>query len=486
MKVIRNPLPDDLATHSSSLSLVRVFALFLTVFIVFFALGSANAQQAQETVPRYKSLRYDEDFSYLKDPTKWADPFDVIKYIPLRADTHDWYVSLGGEVKERFEGWRNPNWGETGKEDKYLLQRYMAHADLHLGPPVRAFVQLRGAFKTGGSPPEAIDQDSLDLQQGFVDVRLLPEAGYPFTLRVGRQELLYGSTRLVSVREGANIRRSFDGVKAMVRTDSWAVDGWIARPVNVRDGLFNDRTASDHAFWGAYAVYSGGPPQSGLDLYYLGLSREDAGYSQGKADELRHTVGMRPWGVSGNWDYDLELTYQFGRFGDGDINAWMAATNSGYTFRSLRFKPRLGLKVEVASGDRDPKHPSLQTFNPLFHNSLLFNETDLVGLSNLIDIHPYVSFWPAKNIWWSFDWAFFWRESRQDAVYDNVMQIQRRPEKNSTSYTGSALSTFVRWQVNHHLAMYGAYSHFFSGPFIEETGPAKDVDFLGVWGTYKF
>ena len=31
------------------------------------------------------------------------------------------------------------------------------------------------------------------------------------TLRIGRQEMSYGSSRLVSVREGPNVRRSFDG-----------------------------------------------------------------------------------------------------------------------------------------------------------------------------------------------------------------------------------------------------------------------------------
>lgn len=348
------------------------------------------------------------------------------------------------------------------------------------------FAQLRSAFKTGGSSPETIDQDSLDLQQEFIDVRLSQKAGHPVTLRVGRQELLYGSTRLVSVREGANIRRSFDGMKTMVRIDPWAVDAWVTRPVNTQEGLFNDRTASDRAFWGAYAVYKPGPGRSSLDVYYLGIRRENATYNQGKADETRHTAGLRPWGTIGNWDYDLELAYQFGRFGHANINAWMVATNCGYTFRSLRFKPRIGMKVEVASGDRNPKSASLQTFNPLFHNLLLFNETDLVGLSNLIDIHPYFSFRPAKTIWWSFDWAFFWRETTHDAVYNNVTQIQRRPAKSSNPYTGSAASTFLRWQVTTHLAMYGAYSHFFSGPFIKETGPGKDVDFLGVWGVFKF
>jgi Alginate export len=256
--------------------------------------------------------------------------------------------------------------------------------------------------------------------------------------------------------------------------------------VALENGGFNDHPAEDRAFWGVYAVHFWRHTGSGLDLYYLGLRREEVRYAQGMGRELRHTTGARLWGVTGNWDYDLEFAYQFGKFRGGDIGAWMAATNSGYTFHSRPLQPRLGLKIEVASGGRNLTNSSLQTFNPLFSNASLFNETDHIGLSNIVDLHPYLTLIPIKPIRWTFDWAFFWRQSTKDALYDNVVAIQRRGSKSNERYVGSALSTIISWQAARHWLLYGAYTHFFPGPFIRDTGPAETLQFFGLWATYRF
>src|SRR4051812_32140759 len=73
--------------------------------------GQAHAQSAQ-VVPPLTPLRYGEDYSYLADPAArsgaWWEP---LKYIPLGSDP-DFYLSLGGEARVRYEGYENNNWGE--------------------------------------------------------------------------------------------------------------------------------------------------------------------------------------------------------------------------------------------------------------------------------------------------------------------------------------------------------------------------------------
>jgi hypothetical protein len=46
-------------------------------------------------------FRFDEDYSYLADPSLRTDPWDPIKYIPLDASGRT-YLSLGGEWRERY------------------------------------------------------------------------------------------------------------------------------------------------------------------------------------------------------------------------------------------------------------------------------------------------------------------------------------------------------------------------------------------------
>jgi hypothetical protein len=97
------------------------------------------------TPPPYQQQRYDEDWSYLKD-SKRSDALDRLKYIPL--NDRGWYVSLGGEVRWRYEYFSEFAFG-AGTQDPngYWLQRYLLHADWHLGKRVRVFTQLQSGIE---------------------------------------------------------------------------------------------------------------------------------------------------------------------------------------------------------------------------------------------------------------------------------------------------------------------------------------------------
>jgi len=71
----------------------------------------------------YKMLRFDEDYSYLTNQANRTDLFDQVKYIPLRQDDRCG-MRHWGELRERYEGHYDPNFGIGGKgSDSYLLQR---------------------------------------------------------------------------------------------------------------------------------------------------------------------------------------------------------------------------------------------------------------------------------------------------------------------------------------------------------------------------
>ena len=73
---------------------------------VWFVVASAHAQ----SVPAYSLLRENEDWSVLRDKSLRHGIWDPLKYIRLRSD--DWYLTIGGEVREVFEKVGNDNWGE--------------------------------------------------------------------------------------------------------------------------------------------------------------------------------------------------------------------------------------------------------------------------------------------------------------------------------------------------------------------------------------
>jgi len=393
-----------------------------------------------------------------------------IKHISLNADGSV-YLSLSGEIRERFEYYSEPLFGLGGvEEDRYLLHRLLLGMDLHAGEHARVFLQLgnhlEGGKKAARSPT---DVDEFDIQQGFVDLSIPFDARSKLMLRAGRQELDFGSGRLVSVREGANIRRAFDGARLTLTAGDATFDAFAVRSVNLKVGALNDDPNPHEAFWGFYGVL---PlpvlPDGHADLYYLGLKRDDAVFQQGVADELRHTFGTRLWGKPGAWDYDYEAVVQTGSFGRADILAWTVATDTGYTVRSAPFQPRLGLKADIASGDHNPNDNRLTTFNALFPKQPYFSEASLIAPANIIDVHPSVSLQLTKAVELTTEVDFFWKHRIEDAIYAPPGQPLVRAGQSDSRYIGSQTNTQLEWQLSHSVSFTLYYSHFFAAAAVTD------------------
>lgn len=447
-----------------------------------------QAEAPAPAPPPYKQLRYEEDWSYLRDPAQRTDPWDRIKYILLR-DEEGPNLSIGGEVRERYERFGDPSWGQDPEDSNgYFLQRYMLHADLHLGSSVRIFGQIKSGLENGRKTgPRPTDEDKLDLHQAFFDLRFDLGTQGSLVLRAGRQELAFGSSRLVSVREGPNVRQSFDGLRATLSVRGWRVDGFLTKPVETDRDIFDDAPDPARTFWGVYAERPWRLlPKGNVDLYYLGIDRKTARFDQGTAREIRHSVGTRLWGRPSAWDYNYELVYQWGSFGRGGIRAWSVASDNGYSLDDVRFRPRLGLKADVTSGDRDQSNLNLQTFNALFPKGAYFGEIALVGPSNHIDLHPSIDLRITETLTLTMDSVFFWRESLQDGIYGNAINVLRSGRASRARFVGSQPSLQAEWQINRHVTWVGVFSYFLAGPFLTETGPGRNIKYLSSWISYKF
>ncbi|MGB7158365.1 MAG: alginate export family protein [Tepidisphaeraceae bacterium] len=447
--------------------------------------------------PAFTPVRWNEDYSYLKTAPH-TDFWDPIKYIPLNEEG-DWYLSLGGQARYRYEWFDNFNFGAPGQQDGngYHLGRVLGHVDAHFGPHVRGFVQVIAAGVDGRDPGErnGIDENDFDFHQAFVDLKL-PLADKSLTLRGGRQNLLYGAQRLISPLDWTNTRRTFDGGKAsLALSKTHILDAFYVNPVVVDEGPIDQ--SSDDDFAGIYDTI--GLPDvlkgagSKLELYALYLDKLAATFAEGTGAEERYTVGGRFYTNPKPWDLDVEAAYQFGEFADGDISAWMFATEAGYTFADQSLTPRLYLGFDVASGDDDPNDGDLQTFNQLFPlGHSYFGYIDVIGRQNIIDVHPGIELTLAqdkrhvKKLSLRTDYHLFWRYSDQDALYGVAGGIQRASGGSSAAYVGSELDILLNWQIDRHTAAYFGYSHFFAGDFIDETGPNEDIDFVYAAVTYTF
>src|SRR5271167_2384314 len=63
------------------------------IALVLISVSRSQAASSCPSEPRYSNTRYDDDFSYLRDPACRNDFWDPLKYIPLNA-RRGWYLSL--------------------------------------------------------------------------------------------------------------------------------------------------------------------------------------------------------------------------------------------------------------------------------------------------------------------------------------------------------------------------------------------------------
>lgn len=458
----------------------------------------AVAQAAAPTAPAYTVVRYDEDYSYLKDPSLRADPFDPIKYIPLTTDPA-WYASLGGQIRDRYE-YFNHNLFGAGPQDQdgYNLLRVMANADVHLGPNLRVFVQGISATEQGrNGGPRAFDVDEFDLHQGFVDLKIPFDDRDSFVFRAGRQDLSFGAQRLVGALDWANIPRSFDGFRGTFATADNRLDVFYARPV-LADKYDLDSDVPGTSLSGIYDTWklpgALAKAHTQLELYGLYVNRAKITFPpEGTSGENRYTLGGRLSGNPKPFDFDIEPDYQFGRFNGGNISAYSLASVVGYTFDDLACTPRPFVGFDIASGDRHPHDGNLGTFDQLFASGhMYFGYIDAIGRQNIIDLHPGIDFTLLTNrqyvqkLTTTVEYHQFWRQSDSDAVYNASGGVLRASGSSSASSVGSELDLLANWQVNRHLLVCAGYSHFFAGEFIDQTGAHQDIDFVYCGLTYTF
>jgi len=441
-----------------------------------------------EPVRTYSLLREDEDWSFLKNKSLRQDLWDPLKYIPLGPD--GWFLTIGGEARDVLEQVGNDNWGRQPYINRFFLQRYMPHTDWHFGKHFRAFVQLKSgleSFRAGG--PRPIDEKKLDFEAAFVEVGT-GQGDHWITLQAGRQELNYGSGRLVSVREGPNVRQSFDGARLKSQVGAWRIDLWAVRPDLDRPGFFDNVPDHRTAFWGVYATRPWRRRVS-FDSYYLGLDRKSYTYNRGTAQETRHNLGVRLWRSpatkEADWDFDYEATWQFGHFGSDGIRAWTVASDTGYTFSSVPMKPRISVKADISSGD-DPRKGSLGTFSPFFPIGNYFGVLADTGAGpvNFIDVHPRLQTRLPKGVSISTDLVVQWRESLYDGVYA-VPGFLLVPAGNSRArFVGYRPGIEARWQIDRHAWVQADYGVFFAGEFLKQASPGRNINYTEFWVGYKF
>ena len=401
--------------------------------------------------------------------------------------------------------------GKPNSSDELLLRER-----LHVGyAPVSwlaAFAEFQSATENWDQRSPSPDQNEADLRQASVS--LGDPKIFPLTVKVGRQELLYGDQRFVGVGDWNNPGRTFDAVKLHFAGDSFWVDAFSGNVVvpyaghfdesNVHDGFSGIYVSSDKLLpWQESQVYA---LARNADANAVSASALDVPGTPTTARDL-YTFGFRckslP-GKLGGWDYSLEAAGQLGSIYNStlkkrlDQQAYAVFASAGYTWKNVWATPRLGVGYEGGSGDSNSKDGTSETFDNQFgSNHAFYGQMDLFCERNMNIPRLSASIKPVKGLTLTADYLWFYLASTQDSLYPVSGSGRNRNgygiHPGFDSYVGSELDLTGSYTLKSWCKLQAGYGHFFVGEYIKQSlatvaanGGAVDANWVFVQTTISF
>jgi hypothetical protein len=348
-------------------------------------------------------------------------------------------------------------------------------------------------------------EDHLDLFEGFGE--LGPIAGFPLSVRAGRQVVALGAERLMGPNEWIQNSRSWDGARALARTEIADLDAFWGRLVRFRgsnDRNFNTPVETTDVF----AVHGAVRPLEGVSIepYYLAKRDDDTWVASEVAGPRRrlvvHAPGARVVVDPGPFRVDVEGLYEAGERGADRLEAFGVVGAATWRAPPL-LRPLLEVEGGFAygSGDRDPgdgRAETLDGFYPSGHGR--FGDIDLAGWQNIQDARAAARFEvyrfklrdpspprppdappphlfervqegqvpPEQPLVFEIGLHVLFLASARDAWYDAALQpVRRDPSGDAGRDLGRELDAVLRFG-----AFSGGYAHLFPGAFVHRTEPA--------------
>jgi alginate export protein len=400
----------------------------------------------------------------------------------------DWpkWLKVGFQYRGRGEGPSGIGFSQ-GSSNSYYLNRVRVEASIIPTSWMRFFLQGQDAqvFAYGAAKPSSM-VDTFDLRQAYVDFGKPATRG--LSLRVGRQELIYGGQRLVGASEWGNVARSFDAARLVFFRPGIKADVFASSVVQSEQGRFDHHKPGEN-FYGTYVVLDKLVTKATLEPYFFWKTLPRVAGERGDtADSDVFTGGVRFVGkLPLRFDYTLEVADQWGSFASDRLSAWAGTYQVGWTINASELKPRLHAEFSHASGDSSSQDGRRGTFDQLFPtNHAYYGIGDQVGWRNMRNVKLGFEFNPVKKVRIQTDFHEFYLASTQDGLYNAGGARIVLNRLATSSHVGSEADFQLVYLISKELSVGAGVGHLVPGEYLKQSGKNGGYTFPYLMWNVKF
>ena len=431
--------------------------------------------------------------SHLNGPAFRTDAFseryDFRDFAPITLldERLPHWISLQAEQRYRFEEYDNSNF-KAGSNDSYELNRFRLQMDVKPNSWIRLTGQMQDArpfYENGPLGPP--NENRWDLKLAYVEVGD-PEKHW-FSLRVGRQIINYNNT-LIANSEWRNQGRSYDAAVLNLESRRASV-GIFAASAVVPQATGVSPHQEGNNIYGAYGRIINPFPHASLEPFVLWrvqpaeVVQPALAKTAGKENEWAY--GARLKGRAGSrLDYSGELVGENGRVGTDPIRAWAASEGASYGFTGSRWRPRIFVQHDIASGNSNPSNGQHRTFDTLYPTAHdRFGIVDQFGWQNIDAVRAGGTFEPHRRLSVSAQGLDFWAVSALDSVYNTSGSAIVTNKVNYGRHIGAEADVYTWYELNRNFNIGGGYGFFGGGDFLSHITTAHNYSYSYIALNFK-
>ena len=263
-------------------------------------------------------------------------------------------VRIQGQLRTRFE-WTDADF-QIGRADLAHLLRTRVTVTGTPYENTKVVVQAQDSRLFGEETSTLGDGsgDQIDFHQAYLQLEHVFDQ--PISLKLGRQEIIYGGQRLIGAVGWDNVGRSFDAATIRIGGDAY---------VDLFNAKLSERGTLDRNLFGVYG-HAESPTGVVWEPYLLFEHDKNSLPDNVK----RATFGLYATGLftgaSGHgFRYTMEGALQAGELRGQDLLAFLGTGSVSYLSRSWR-KHEVTVGFDFLSGDDDPSDTDNKAFDTLF------------------------------------------------------------------------------------------------------------------------